>query len=83
MNGWITKRHWRQGGSLNRTPSNNGSDKGPLRKKIRFIRDDGRTGIFMKERWELECGHEAWCTSGSIRSRCPKCKEVLINQNEK
>jgi hypothetical protein len=74
--GWITNRHMQQGGGLNRNPKNNGSDKGPLRKRVEFVRERGH-GFNAQELWKLECGHEAWGTYGAARTRCGKCKADL------
>ena len=70
--GWVSSRHIKQGGSLNPSPKNNGSDKGPLRKIIRIIR--AGSGWFSHDIVELECGHESRSTGG-LRARCPQCKK--------
>lgn len=71
--GWISERHMQTSGSINSNPANNGSRNGPLRKRVRFVAESGR-GIFKKEKWLLECGHEAWGTYGAARTRCGKCQ---------
>jgi hypothetical protein len=71
--GWIHNRHMRSGGSLNPNPRNNGSQKGPLRKVVRFLYR--QEGFFGKDRYELECGHKVLGTIGAARVRCWKCKQ--------
>lgn len=72
--GWVSQRHMNTSGGLNPNPRNNGSQKGPLRKRVQFIAETG-SGMMKREKWLLECGHEAWGAYGSVRSRCGKCKQ--------
>ena len=68
--GWISERHMKQGGSLNRHPEI--QRRGPLRKIVKVVRE--RDTIFGAQRVELECGHRisAW---GDYRARCDQCSE--------
>jgi hypothetical protein len=70
MMGWISDRHMRQGGSLNRNPAR--QRKGPLRKIVAELRASG--GLFDPPLVELECGHSCR-SSGAFRARCSKCLE--------
>jgi hypothetical protein len=70
--GWISDRHMKQSGSINRNPKNNGSRKGPLRKIVQVIR--GGSGMFERDKVLFECGHEGPATIGAIRGRCRQCK---------
>jgi hypothetical protein len=70
--GWIHDRHMKSGGSLNKNPKNNGSQKGPLRKVTAQLYT--QEGFFGKNRYMLECGHEALGTPGAARVRCWRCK---------
>lgn len=69
--GWISKRHMQRGGSINRDPRNNGSDKGPLRKIVEILR--AADGLFDRDHVVFECGHEGHTTSGAVRGRCREC----------
>lgn len=72
--GWIHDRHMKSGGGLNRSPKNNGSQNGPLRKVIAIRTIDG------VEYDDLECGHRLIPAQDIIGRRCParrrcrKCK---------
>src|SRR5206468_3292507 len=70
--GWISDRHMKSGGSLNRNPKNNGSDKGPLRLIVEIT--GGGSGMFDRHFVKFECGHEGRATPGAVRGRCRKCK---------
>jgi hypothetical protein len=72
--GWITERHWKTSGSINKTPQKNGSGNGPLRKVVQVLRNG--TGMFDRDYVEFECGHTGHCTVGARRGRCKKCKEL-------
>lgn len=69
--GWISDRHMRTGGSLNRNPSR--QRKGPLRKIVVTLR--ASRGLFDPAYVELECGHRLRST-GQHRARCEECSEV-------
>jgi hypothetical protein len=79
--GWIHDRHMKSGGSLNKNPKNNGSQKGPLRKVVEQL-ETGK-GLFSRNWYKLECGHEAYGTPGAERVRCRKCKQEAAKQVEK
>lgn len=66
--GWISDRHMRSGGSLNRNPSR--QRRGPLRKIVGTLR--ASTGIFDPAHVELECGHRTF-SHGMHRARCEEC----------
>lgn len=66
--GWISDRHMRSGGSLNRNPSR--QRKGPLREIIAILRPS--TGLFDPAYVELECGHRVH-SNGAQRARCERC----------
>lgn len=76
--GWISKRHMQSGGSLNPNPSNNGSDRGPLRKVVDMVDDPQFRGVRLEL---LECGHTQLPKSDiighrpAVRRRCRKCKQ--------
>lgn len=74
-NGWISNRCHETGGSINRNPRNNGSDKGPLRLIVATLRFGD--GMFDRSWVEFECGHEGSATIGARRGRCTKCKAAL------
>lgn len=71
--GWISDRAYERGGSINRNPRNNGSNKGPLRVIVGYVRR-GR-GMFDHDYVEFECGHQGSVTIGARRGRCRECKE--------
>ncbi len=67
--GWISERHMRSGGSLNRNPAR--QRKGPLRKIVATLRPS--TGLFDPAYVELECGHKVH-SDGVYRARCDECQ---------
>jgi hypothetical protein len=71
--GWISRRHMQRGGSIG--PGGLGAHKkgAPLRRVVRVVVPT--TSIFVPDRVELECGHEAesW---GGVRARCIACKHA-------
>lgn len=72
---WINKKHNQTGLSINPNPANNGANKGPLRKVIERTQV-GSGGMFGRDKYLLECGHEVRGTKGSMRVRCWKCKKA-------
>lgn len=66
--GWISNRHMRTGGSINRNPAR--QRKGPLRKIVAELVPS--TGMFDPAWVELECGHKVR-SHGQFCARCDEC----------
>lgn len=73
---WIRDRHMKTGAGINPNPRNNGSKNGPLR-KVEYLIRSGPGGIFGRDLYHLECGHEVRGTKGASRVRCYLCRDEI------
>lgn len=68
--GWIHDRFMKTGCGIGGMRGK--KHKGPLRKIIRVLRPG--SGMFDRDKVELECGHESSsATIGARRARCKEC----------
>ncbi len=76
--GWISTRHALRGGSINKDPKNNGSNKGPLRKITEHLRYGD--GFFDRDRVMFECGHECETCGGEGKTEetCSCCDARVV-----